>query len=56
MATAKTSIPIYTFVVDFYTFVVGEARVLVNCGQFLLYICRYPVYTNVVNFYAFEGD
>ena len=31
-------------------------RVLVNCGQFCLYICQYPVYPNVVDFYTFEGS
>ena len=44
------------FVVEFYTFEVGWARVLVNCGQYHIYICRYPFYTNVVNYYTFEGD
>ena len=34
--------PIYTFVVDFKTFKAGYARVLVNCGQFRLCICREP--------------
>ena len=31
-------------------------QVLVNCGQFCAYICRYPVYTNVGKSYTFEGD
>ena len=31
-------------------------RVLVNCGQFCLYIFRYPVYPNVVDFFKFEEN
>ena len=43
-------------VIGFYTFQVGRARVLVNCGWPRLYIFRYHVYTNLVTFYTFDSD